>query len=183
MLQRSRNASLAPCAGQTTSDPAADAKTTAGSTKQYLEWQPGQLHKVTSGGSEVQSLLDRLKVDEGIAVVVWFAGWAESCRASIPALERCHHPLHPLPCVVHAQMCLAQKALACPPKLAPACRTVLRAGKDVPVLSSGVETSYEDCRLARCMQASSRARGCPIPAAGCGGVCHKQGAGHGEGSD
>ena len=77
------------CAGQTAGSPAADSKKADSTTKQYPEWQPGQLHKVTGGGAEVQSLLDRLEANAGIAVVIWFAGWAETCRACIPALERC----------------------------------------------------------------------------------------------
>ncbi len=81
------------CAGQTASTPAADSKKADSSTKQYPEWQPGQLQKVTGGGAEVQSLLDRLEANAGIAVMIWFAGWAETCRACIPALERCF--LHP----------------------------------------------------------------------------------------
>ena len=80
------------CTGQTASNPAADRQTTVGSTKQYPEWQPGELQKVTGGGAEVQSLLDRLEANAGIAVVIWFVGWAETCRASIPALERYPHP-------------------------------------------------------------------------------------------
>ena len=75
------------CAGHIAGKPAADAKKAA-STQQHSGWQPGQLHKVTSGGAEVQSFLDRLEAGAGIAVVIWFAGWAETCRASIPALER-----------------------------------------------------------------------------------------------
>ena len=64
----------------------AEKKATA--ARRYPEWLPGQMHAIKSGGAEAQSLLDRLEPNTGIAIVVWFAGWAESCRACIPALER-----------------------------------------------------------------------------------------------
>jgi hypothetical protein len=64
----------------------AEKKATA--ARRYPEWLPGQMHAIKGGGAEAQSLLDRLEPNTGIAIVVWFAGWAESCRASIPALER-----------------------------------------------------------------------------------------------
>ena len=64
----------------------AEKKATA--ARRYPEWLPGQMHAIQCGGAEAQSLLDRLEANTGIAIVVWFAGWAESCRASIPALER-----------------------------------------------------------------------------------------------
>ena len=65
---------------------AAEKKATA--ARRYPEWRPGQMHAIMGGGAEAQSLLDRLEANTGIAIMVWFAGWAESCRASIPALER-----------------------------------------------------------------------------------------------
>ena len=40
------------------------------------------------GGAEAQSLLDRLEANAGIAVVIWFAHWAETCKASLPTLEK-----------------------------------------------------------------------------------------------
>ena len=57
-------------------------------SKQHPQWHPGQLHRVMGGGAEAQSLLDRLEANMGIAVVIWFAHWAETCRASLPTLEK-----------------------------------------------------------------------------------------------
>lgn len=80
------------CAGAAVDRAAEDKKAEKGG-KLYLEWHSGKLHHIKSGGAEAQSLLDRLEANTGVAIVIWFAHWADSCRASIPALERCFaHP-------------------------------------------------------------------------------------------
>jgi hypothetical protein len=59
---------------------------------------------VQRGGAQVQALLDTLQPDAGVAVLAWHADWCETCRTSIPALERCAHFPH---CsIAHMRRCL-----------------------------------------------------------------------------
>ncbi|BDA42376.1 probable metal chaperone YciC at N-terminal half [Coccomyxa sp. Obi] len=53
-----------------------------------LGWQPGSLMMVRRGGAQVQPVLDALQAGAGIAVIAWHADWCETCRTSVPALER-----------------------------------------------------------------------------------------------
>lgn len=52
-------------------------------------WRPGALLEVKGGGADVQGVLDALEACSGVAVVAWHAAWCETCRAAVPALERC----------------------------------------------------------------------------------------------
>ena len=54
-----------------------------------VAWRPGRLLEVKGGGSDVQGVLDALEACSGVAVVAWHAAWCETCRAAVPALERC----------------------------------------------------------------------------------------------
>lgn len=67
---------------------AAAAAGSSGAARSDLGWRPGSLMMIQRGGAQVQAVLDALQAGAGVAVVAWHADWCDTCRTSVPALER-----------------------------------------------------------------------------------------------